>query len=80
MRCVIDLETKRAERDPNIQKLLRFSDDIDQVLMHYLYNTDANELTSILAHRLGSLLDLLTCKDKLWLFCEKVIKRQAHLE
>lgn len=79
---IIDLDLKRAARDPIAQKLVAFSIDIDKIIVGYLYFSDieAKELAGVLAHRLGSLLNTLERKEELWEVCEQVLKKQAQLD
>lgn len=79
---IIDLDLKRAARDPIAQKLVAFSTEIDKIIVSYLYFSDieAKELAGVLAHRLGSLLNTLERKEELWEVCEQVLKKQAQLD
>lgn len=78
---LVDLGTARAERDPNIRKLIQFSVELDHLIIRYLNDptTNSSEILSIVAHRLGTFIDSTEQKSELWSFCEKVAKRQAHL-
>jgi hypothetical protein len=71
---------KNRNVDPNILKLKEVSDQLDRVLIGALEDdVDAHELSGLVAHRLGNLIKNLDEKSKLWLVCEKVLKRQANI-
>ncbi len=61
--------------------LLSFSQEIDETIVGYMTkeNLDPKELAGVLAHRLGSLLNLLDEKEDLWEICENVLRKQAKL-
>jgi hypothetical protein len=79
---VVDFNTKKAERDPSVMQLVRFSAELDQILLRYANDptVNAGEIASVYAHRLGCFLALLEQKEELWSFCERVLKKQAHID
>jgi len=79
---VVDFSAKKAERDPSVMKLVKFSSEMDQLLLKYINDptVHAGELASVFAHRFGCFLALLDQKDELWSFCERVLKSQAHID
>jgi len=71
---------KNQHVDSNIRRLKEISDELDEVLIRALEtDIDTNELSGLLAHRLGTLMRNADEKTKLWLVCEKVLKKQAHI-
>ena len=71
---------KTKHVDSNIRKLKQISDELDEVLIKALEDdVDTNELSGLLAHRLGTLMRNVDEKSKLWLVCEKVLKKQAEI-
>ena len=66
--------------DSNILKLKEISDKLDQILISALEeDVDTHELSGLVAHRLGNLMRNVDEKSKLWLICEKVLKKQADI-
>ena len=66
--------------DGNILKLKEISDKLDEVLINALEdNVDTHELSGLVAHRLGNLMRNVDEKSKLWMICEKVLKKQANI-
>jgi hypothetical protein len=71
---------KERRVDSNILKLKEVSDKLDQVLISALEDdVDTHELSGLVAHRLGTLMRNLDEKSKLWMICEKVLKKQANI-
>jgi len=68
--------------DDELMKLCHLADDIDAVIKHYISDeqVDLRDLTGVLSHRLGTLLNKLDSKDELWELCEGVLKKQAQLK
>ena len=74
--------TPRQNIDPALIKLCDLADDIDAVVKHYIVQDEieVRDVIGVLAHRLGSLLNVIESKDELWAVCEDVLRRQASLK
>ncbi|MEZ4742062.1 MAG: hypothetical protein R3B45_06405 [Bdellovibrionota bacterium] len=71
---------QNAHVGKNILKLKEVSDKFDAILVQALEeDIDPNELSGLIAHRLGSLMRNLDEKSKLWLICENILKKQANI-
>lgn len=70
------------KKDDELIKLCHLADDIDSVIKHYIVEEqlDLRDLTGVLSHRLGTLLNKLDGKGELWEACEGVLRKQAKLE
>jgi hypothetical protein len=84
---VVSLETHRNKQTGKViateaMKLIRISDEIDQILLKHLDagDVDAKDLAGLLSHRLGSLMRHMDGKEKLLPVCLRVLKRQAAVE
>jgi len=77
---IIDLSKRQVARDPVAQKLVNFSTEIDQIVLRYLYLDDdtvaAKELAGVLAHRLGTLINMFERKEELCIVCEEIMRNQ----
>jgi hypothetical protein len=73
---------QKPQHDPTTIKLVQASAELDAVILKYLNDNDIDprELAGLIAHRLGTLMNHLEEKSELWCVCEKVLKRQAHLD
>jgi len=73
---------KRKAVEKEAEILLRISREIDAVLVRHLKlgDVDPRELAGLLSHRLGTLMRHMESKEVLWDVCEKVLKKQAHLD
>ena len=73
----------RSRLNTQSLKLMRFSDEIDEVLRRNLDQgeLEMREIVCLLSHRLGSLLSHVDAKERdlLWGLCEKILKGQAEL-
>ncbi len=74
--------TPRQKIKPELIKLCDFADDIDSVVKHYIIqdNIEVRDIIGVLAHRLGTLLNVIESKDELWAVCEDVLRKQASLK
>jgi hypothetical protein len=78
---VIPFPAKEQE-DEEIMKMLRISDEIDDVILKHLNGgaIDPKDLAGLLAHRLGTLMRSIDEKSKLWDVCQRVLKKQAKID
>ena len=75
------IEFPAAQRyDSEVIRLKEIADELDTVVLTHLRDgVDARDVAGILAHRLGTLMRRLDDKSKLWLLCEKILKKQADI-
>jgi hypothetical protein len=72
----------RDKRDVEAIRLMKISDEIDQIIIKHLEagDVDPRDLAGLLAHRLGTLMRHQEEKTVLWDVCERVLKKQAAIE
>ena len=83
MSNIIEFKSREQRKEADVtQKLVLIADEIDAVILKHMNDPemDPRELVGVLSHRLGTLMNHLEEKDELWFLCQKVMKRQAHIE
>ena len=73
---------QKQQNDPTTLKLVQASIEIDEIILKYMNDSDidARELAGLIAHRLGTLMNHIEEKSELWGVCERVLKKQAHID
>ena len=79
---VLPFKPVKGRRDRVAEKLVVIADEIDAVILKNLQEDeiDPRDLVGLLSHRLGTLMNHLEEKNELWFVCEKVMKKQAHID
>lgn len=68
--------------DATSLKLLKISDEIDQLIMHHVQtgHVELRDLAGLLSHRLGTLMSHIDDKKELLPVCMNVLRRQAKVD
>ncbi len=78
---IIKFPRRKLKLDDHSKALLNLAGDIDVVIEEALRDgvLSGHDIAGVLAHRLGSLMSLLSQKPELWEICERVLKKQAKI-
>jgi hypothetical protein len=79
---VIPFKQRQSAEERVAEKLVHIAGEIDAVILKHLQDEaiDPRDLVGLLSHRLGTLMNHLEEKSELWYVCEKVMKKQAHID
>lgn len=82
MAKILTFKAPKSAEERQAEKLVKVADEIDAVLIRHLgaQDVDPRDLAGVLSHRLGTLMRHIEEKTELWDVCQRVLKREAHLE